>query len=91
MGVPGAGTEPELELQPIPQLQQCQILNARHRARDWTGAFTETSQIINPLHHSGNSQGIIDNILKCGNSVVVTFKNKESLHLKIKNSLGTPK
>ena len=39
----------KLDLQPMPQLQQCQILNPLHWAGDQTGTSTETSQIINPL------------------------------------------
>ena len=79
MEVPRLGAESEVQLRPMPQPQQYQILNPLHWAAGWTSASAEKSQIINPLHHSGNSQGIIDNILKCGNSMVVTFKNKESL------------
>ena len=55
MDVPGPGIESELELRPMPQLQQCWILNPLCQARDRTGASTEISQIINPLHHSKNS------------------------------------
>ena len=36
------------------QLQQCQILNPPFQAGVQTCASTETSQIINPLHHSKN-------------------------------------
>ena len=59
MDVPGLGTESKLELQPIPQLQQCQILNSLCQARDRTNTSTETSQIINLLCHSGNSPCVL--------------------------------
>lgn len=50
-----AGTQPETELRPTPQLQQHRILYPLCRARDPTGASRETSRVMNPLHHSGNS------------------------------------
>ena len=46
----------ELHLQPMPQLQQHQILNPQRRTGDQTGNATETSQIITPLCHSENSK-----------------------------------
>ena len=50
---PGPGIKSEPHLQPTPQLS---TLNALHRAGiKPTSNATETSQIINPLHHSGNS------------------------------------
>ena len=52
MEVPGPGIESEPELQ---QLWQHRILNPLCWARDQTSATTETSQIINLPHHSGNS------------------------------------
>ena len=51
-----SGIKSKLQLQPMPLLQQCQILNPLHQARDLTGASTETSQIINLLCHSRNSK-----------------------------------
>ena len=35
--------------------QQRQILNVLSRARDRTRVFMDTSQVLNPLSHSGNS------------------------------------
>ena len=51
----GPGIKSEPELQHMPLLQQRWILNPPCQAGDPTGAATETSWIINPLHHSGNS------------------------------------
>lgn len=48
------GIEFELQLQRMPQVWQCQILNPLHQARDQTGNTTVTSQIINLLCHSRN-------------------------------------
>ena len=45
----------KLQLQPTPQLQQHQSLNAPLQAQDWTGNATETSRIFNPMHHSRNA------------------------------------
>ena len=42
MEVPGPGIESEPQLRCTPQLQQCQILNPLHQARDQTHAATET-------------------------------------------------
>ena len=53
--VPQPGIESELELQPMPQINQCWFLNPLRWARDRSRAFTETSWIINPLCHSRNS------------------------------------
>ena len=38
----------------MPQLWQHWVLNPLCQARDRTSNATEASQIINPLHHSGN-------------------------------------
>lgn len=61
MEIPRPGIKSTLELWPIPQLQQHQILNVQPLARVWvwTGASTETSWITNPLHHSGNSYSFV--------------------------------
>ena len=53
--VPRPGTRSKPQLQSMPQLQQCQILNPLCWAADQTVASTETSQIVNPPRHSGNS------------------------------------
>ena len=55
MKVPRPGTNTKLKLQPMPQLQQRQILNPLLQARDHSGASTDTSKIINLLCHSRNS------------------------------------
>ena len=54
MEVARPGIKSELELQPTPQIQQCQILPLC-QAGDSTSTFTETKQIINLLYHSRNS------------------------------------
>ena len=36
-------------------LQQCWILNPLNKARDQTHIFMDTSQVLNPLSHNGNS------------------------------------
>ena len=41
------------------RLQQCQILNTLSEARDWTCILMDTSQVLNPLSHNGNSQTIL--------------------------------
>ena len=41
-GIPRPGAEPQLHLQPMPQLQQCQILNLLHWAGDRTCASVAT-------------------------------------------------
>ena len=51
MEIPG----PWIKSDPILQLQQLQILNPLRQAEDQTGISTETSRIINPLCHRGNS------------------------------------
>lgn len=53
MDVPGPGSKSELELLPMPQLQQCLI--PLHEAQDQTSVFTDTSWVINQLHHSRKS------------------------------------
>ena len=40
---PGPGTESKLQLQPMPQLQQCQMLNSVYWAGDQTHAAAETT------------------------------------------------
>ena len=35
--------------------QQCQILNPMSKARDLTCILVDTSQVLNPLSHNGNS------------------------------------
>ena len=56
---PGPGLESKPQLWSTLQLWQCQILNwlcwAGDGIEDGTCAATETSWIINPLHHLGNS------------------------------------
>ena len=37
-------------------LWQCQILHPLSEARDRTRILTETSQVLNPLSHNGNSE-----------------------------------
>jgi len=46
----------ELELWPMPQLQQYWILNPHYLARDLISTSIETSQIINSLPHNRNSK-----------------------------------
>ena len=60
MEVPGPGMESELELPPVPQLQQHGILNPLCRARgNQTSTSTETSWLINSLcHHSRSSPDV---------------------------------
>ena len=53
--VPGPGIKPTPQQQPELLQWQCWILNPLHWAGDWTGATTETSWFINPLHQSRNS------------------------------------
>ena len=48
---PGQGSNLNCSYWPTPHLWQCWIINPLHRARNRTFAFTETSQIINPLHY----------------------------------------
>ena len=71
MEVPWLGVELELQLlayttataTPDPShicvlyhsLQQCQILNPLDKARDRTLILMDTSQVLNPLSHNGNS------------------------------------
>ena len=52
---PGLGVESETQLQPTPQLQQYGVPNPLCQAESGTSNSTETSWIINPLYHSGNS------------------------------------
>ena len=63
--VPGLGIEYKPELQPVPQLQQCQIFNPLYRAREQTSGSTEKRLIINPLCQSGNSPLPIFNWIIC--------------------------
>ena len=49
----GVVLEPHLRLKPQPQ--QWQILNPLSGARDQIYIFMDTSQILNPLSHNGNS------------------------------------
>ena len=62
MEVPGPGIKSEPQLQPVPQLWQCWILNPLSRAEDWTCASAviccRDHWILNP-HQSGNSLTII--------------------------------
>ena len=44
-------------------LRQCRILNPLSKARDWTRILIDTSRILKPLSHNGNSLKIILN--KC--------------------------
>ena len=56
MEVPGPGIEPELQLQPMPQLWQHHILNPLCWARDRTHASAETTRILNPLYAQWESK-----------------------------------
>ena len=68
MDVPRLGIKSELQLQVyttvtampdlscICSLWQCGILNPLREARDWTCILMDSSWILNPLRHSGNSQ-----------------------------------
>ena len=40
---------------PAPQPQQGQILSPLNEARDWTHVLMDTSKVLNPLSHNGNS------------------------------------
>ena len=71
MNVSRLGIESELQLRPTPQPQQhgipaaisdlrhsswhCRILNPLSEARDPTQILMDTSQVLNPLSHNGNS------------------------------------
>ena len=61
MEVPKPGTESELQLWPKPQLQQHWIFNLLRGARELNphphSDLRDYSQILKPLHHSGNSKG----------------------------------
>ena len=68
MEVPRPGVESELYLpayvtarseQPHHSSQQGQILNPPNRARDRTRILKDTSQLLNPLRHHGNSTSIL--------------------------------
>lgn len=52
--IPGPGIESELQLRPMPQMGQCQILNPLHPA-GIQPTLPETMRIPNPLHHNLNS------------------------------------
>ena len=56
MEVPRIGVEPEPHLWPTSQPQQCQILNPLSEAKDQTHILVDTSQVLNPLSHNGNSK-----------------------------------
>ena len=45
----------ERHLWPTPQFMQCQILNPLSEAREWICILMDTSPVLNPLSHSGNS------------------------------------
>ena len=55
MEVLGPSVESQLHLQPTPQLRQHWIPNQLLRTGNWTRNVTETSWIINPPSHRGNS------------------------------------
>ena len=71
MGIPSLGVESELQLLAYttatamtdqsrvsnlgPTLRQYWILNPLSEARDRTGILMDTSQVLNPLSHRGNS------------------------------------
>ena len=74
MEVPRPGIKSKPELQPKPQLQWCRILHSLRWAKDQTHAAAETSQIINPLYHTGNSN----------NNCLKRSKPKASLDTEIK-------
>ena len=75
MEVPGLGVELELQLPayniatatPGPScncelhcsFRQCQILNLLTEARDPTHILINTSPVLNPLSHNGNSQKVV--------------------------------
>ena len=77
MEVPSLGVKLELKpmLQPQPcriqaalltyaaAFQQCQILNPLSRARDRTCILFDTSWVLNPLSHNGNSSAVTTNQL----------------------------
>ena len=48
-------TGSELHLQTTRSLWQCQIFNPLSEARDQTHILMDTSQVLNPLSHNGNS------------------------------------
>ena len=60
MEVPGPGTESEPQMESIPQLQQCQILNPLH----WTWGSN--------LHH-GRQYWILNLLCYSGNSLFLEF------------------
>ena len=65
MEVSGPGIKSEPGLWPRPQLQQCWILNPLCWAGNGTGtSYRDKPQVINTLHHCGNSQEYVScNIL----------------------------
>ena len=74
MEVPGSGTasKPELLSQSCDLHHSCSdtgSLNPLHWAGDPKGASTETSRIINPLCHIGNSQ----TLLLSGNFLIIIW------------------
>ena len=50
-----ANLDPSLVCDLCCSLQQHQILNPLREARDWSCALMDTSPVLNPLSHSGNS------------------------------------
>jgi len=74
MEVPRRGVESELQLpayattratwdpsyiyHPYHSSEQCQILNSLSKARDQTSILMDTSWVLNPLGHKGNSKYI---------------------------------
>ena len=72
MEVPRLGVESELQLLAYAKatetwdpscicnlyhtMWQCQILNPLSKSRDWTCILMDTSRVLNPLGHNGNSQ-----------------------------------
>ena len=59
--------------QPMPQLQLCWIFNPLCQARDQSTNTAETSQIINPLDHSRNSNGKESEALHPKHSIMKQF------------------
>ena len=49
------GVELKLQLRATPHPQQHQLLHPLSEARDGTCIFMDTSRVLNPLNHSGNS------------------------------------
>ena len=66
--VPGRGTESQLELQPMPQLWQCWILNPLCRTQDQTHILATTETLPIPLSHSGDASKYISYLNLCERS-----------------------